>query len=191
MLFQRTKVRRFRRTREAEQASAWLARCADTNADTVTLPAVGGHLPAARPTVRPGTPFTRSAPAARPRPRVVAGNRPAAAPRRQLAPVPPPAIPALPTARAAQPSPTAPNPAAIAQTMPGRTYVLTVPPAPTYAERLAAVFDAAAEKFTVLSGWVYNTTVDDTAVTKNRFRQLRDRFADFLPPLPALELAAA
>jgi hypothetical protein len=190
MLFHSSRTRRFRRDRDAEQATDWLARCAETSADAVTAPmAAVGHLPAAHPvTVRPGTPFNRPG-TPRPRPRLRPDLAAATAPRRELAPVPAPTIPQLPTTRAPQPPPVATTPAALAQTMPGRTYVLAIPAAPTYAERLAAVFDATADKLTALSGWVTNRSLDDVEVTHARFMNLRDRFADFLPPLR--ELVAA
>lgn len=198
MLSHRTKVKRFRREREAEQAMQWLERVASDGSDAVNAPYHGAHLPPRRSefNVRPGSPFARPCPAGAPkprRPRVITSGSDADAPTQQLpvvrsglAPVPVakvpalPALPALPTVRAPQPAALDPRPIHTAQAMPGSTYTLTIPAAPTYAERLAAVFQTTTERLTALSGWAYNRTLDDLEVTRSRFTLLRARHSEFL-----------
>jgi hypothetical protein len=199
----RTKIRRFRRTQEGEHASAWLEQLVDTDATAPPASTAAGHLPPRRTDlydVRPGTPFARprnAVPARRaPRPvqRVIAGYAPAPEARTEqlpviredLAPVRVAGIPQLAQARAPQPRAGELRPVQAAQALPGRTLVLKVPPAPTYAERLAAVWDAAQDRLTELSGWANNRRIDDDQVTHARFMHLRDRYADLLPPLRAL-----
>lgn len=183
MLFQRIKIRRHQRTREAEQATDWLRRVAETGADAVTAPADLGqprHLPPPRYAHVQRTPFARS-PRPRPRPRVIE-LRPDQAVTQQipriptapeLTPVPAP----LPTRRAPQPAAAALTPVAETQRRRGGTWVVKVPATPTYAERLAAVFDQADKKFTLMSGWVFNRTADDVAVTQRRFAVLNGAIA--------------
>jgi hypothetical protein len=190
MLFQRTKIRRHTRTREAEQATDWLAKVAETRADAATAPTRLDTPPPLLPQPRYAhlqrAPFgRRSAPrrrvielapdqtATQEIPRIPAGPA--------LTPVRPP-LP-LPTRRAPQPAATALTPVADSQARRGATWTVTIPPPPaplSYAERLAAVFDQADRRLTSMSGWIFNRTADDILVTKTRFAGLKSRFADLL-----------
>jgi hypothetical protein len=184
MLFQRSKIRRHQRTREAEQATDWLAKVAETGTDAVTAPTnleAPAHLPTPRYAHVQRTPFARTP---RPRRRVIElqpdqtvtqqiPRVPAAA---ELKPVPAP----LPMRRAPQPASTALTPVADSQQRRGGTWIVKIPAAPSYAERLAAVFDDAATRLTAMSGWVFNRTADDIQVTQARFAGLKTRFADLV-----------
>lgn len=176
MLFQRSKIRRYRRTRDAEQATDWLATVAEHGADAVTAPTrldTPGHLPPPRYAHVQRTPFGRSP---RPRRRVIELHpdqtvtqqipRIPAAP--ELKPVPAP----LQTRRAPQPATTALTPVAESQQLRGGTWIVKLPAPLTYAERMAAVFAQADKKLTLMSGWVFNRTADDVAVTQRRFAVL-------------------
>jgi hypothetical protein len=177
LLFQRIKTRRHSRTREARQATDWLAKVAETGIDAVTAPtslATPGHLPPPRYAHVQRAPFGRRP--STPRRRVIElrdgqavtqqiPRIPAAA---ELKPVPAP----LPMRRAPQPASTSLTPVAESQQRRGGTWVVKVPTSPSYAERLAAVFDDATNKLTSMSGWVFNRTADDVAVTARRFAVL-------------------
>lgn len=175
MRLKRSKIRSHQRTREAEQATAWLAKVAETGADAVTTPAAiegPGHLPPPRYAHVQRAPFARTP---RPRPRMIE-LQPDQTATQELPRVPaaaalkPVAAPSM--RRAPQPAATAPVPVAESQRRRGGTWIVRIPAAPTYAERLTAVFDDVANKLTSMSGWVYNRTADDVAVTTRRFAVL-------------------
>lgn len=176
MLFQRSKIRRHQRTREAQQATDWLAKVAETEADAVTAPvdlSWPGHLPQPRYAHVQRTPFARTP---RPRRRVIELRPDQTAtqeiPRIPTAPELKPVPAPLPMRRAPQPAVAALTPVAESQQRRGGTWIVKVPAAPSYAERLAAVFDDTAKRLTAMSGWVFNRTADDVAVTQRRFAVL-------------------
>lgn len=175
MRFQRSKIRQHQDAREADQATAWLAKVAADGVNAVTTPATFGHpshLTPPRYAHVQRAPFGR---APRPRRRVIELQPDQTATREiprvsaaaALTPVPAPSMTRVP-----QPAASALTPIAESQQRRGGTWIVKVPSTPTYAERLAAVFDDVATRLTHMSGWIYNRTADDVEVTARRFAVL-------------------